>query len=256
MDASVAFYDEFYAGAQGDSVFHKLLAAAMGAGWPEGSEQYSYLDRNALDWISSVLATVSGHGDIVDLGCGNGWLTTQMSRRSVRSLIGIDRSEGAIRTAAHRKDPADTRFLVGSFSQLPLQSSSIIAAVSLDSVQHAAELPRFVAELSRVCRNDAVLLFTSWTYREAIHALQKRHSLCRSMLPAGFRLCETRDLDPDLQMQFRLYSYAKANREALIAAHGAAFFESLMEEAMRLVPVRGEVAHMGLVFRFYGRSFG
>jgi len=214
-----------------------------------GTEQYSYIGHRALEWISSVLEGAGSEGDIIDIGCGNGWITCEISRRLKRGLIGVDLSTKAIDLANGRLDTNGTRFLVGSFYRLPIQPSSVTAVVAIDSIQHASEHSRLVGELSRICMSNAALISTSWMEIEDINALKESNSLCRLLVSSGFDLHGIRDLDPNLEMQFRVYAYAKANQAMVVADHGKAFLDSLMEEARRLWLLRGKVAHVGLFFR-------
>jgi ubiquinone/menaquinone biosynthesis C-methylase UbiE len=91
---------------------------------------------------------------IVDLGCSSGYLLEDLRRAEpYAQLIGVDLTGAGLR-AAHRNVP-DARLLQADVCELPLQDSSVDAAVSANLLEHVPSDELALAELRRVLRPGA-----------------------------------------------------------------------------------------------------
>jgi hypothetical protein len=70
--------------------------------------------------------------------------------------------------------------------------------------------------------------------------------LCIALSKARFKIEEVIDLDPSLNMQFRVYAYVHANRILLQKELGNTLLHSLMSEAHHLHPLRRTVGHLAV----------
>lgn len=94
--------------------------------------------------------------ELLDAGCGCGPITMSMAR-GVRRITGVDISEAAVRLAqrtAERRGIANARFLAGDLAHLSslVEEQSFDAAYCLDTLEHAEDFPRILAEVRRALR--------------------------------------------------------------------------------------------------------
>jgi hypothetical protein len=98
--------------------------------------------------------------DVLDLGCGGGFLAEELARRGAR-VVGLDPSQGAISAAARhaRRADLDIRYVVGAGESIPLSDASCDVAACVDVLEHVADLMLVIAEVRRVLRRDGLFLF-------------------------------------------------------------------------------------------------
>ena len=92
--------------------------------------------------------------DIVDIGCGEGYLTLEAARWA-RSVIGIDRSGEVLERAtalARRRRVSNVTWKKGDFRKLPVKDESIDVALLSQSLHHAADPADALSEAIRVLR--------------------------------------------------------------------------------------------------------
>jgi ArsR family transcriptional regulator len=98
--------------------------------------------------------------DVADIGCGEGYLTLEAARWA-RSVIGIDRSESVLASAkelAARRQVTNVLWKQGDLERLPLRDASVDVAVLSQSLHHAGDPERAVAEAVRILRPGGKLL--------------------------------------------------------------------------------------------------
>jgi 2-polyprenyl-3-methyl-5-hydroxy-6-metoxy-1,4-benzoquinol methylase len=237
-------HDRIYSAIARSPLFHRLLANVMGADFPTGSTQYSFVGLTALRWIADRLNAASP-GHCIDVGCGDGSLTQWLCELSARPLTGMDVSAKAIELAVSRaRDGCD--FAVADFCRMPLPDGSVRVVTALDCVQHAPTPAHFAAELSRVCTPGASVLFTHWMPLLLADELADRDPLCSALRDHGFRVEEVLDIDPGLTRQFQVYALVHSNQEWVRRELGHELYESLMFEARHLHTRRGRVGHLAV----------
>lgn len=105
-------------------------------------------------------------GSILDVGCGNGRLTTFVSDE-VR-YTGVDNAENIIKIAQKQYGSATRDFVVASMTKLPFGDNSFDCVVACASLHHIpgydAQL-QSLQEMRRVLKTDGFLVFTVWNLR-------------------------------------------------------------------------------------------
>lgn len=98
------------------------------------------------------LVTLAGR-DVVDVGCGDGWLTRAMTKRGAR-VIGIECGEAALARARAAPPAGGERYLFGHGEALPLPGGSADLVVYFNSLHHVtvAVQPAALREAARVLR--------------------------------------------------------------------------------------------------------
>ena len=92
---------------------------------------------------------------IVDIGCGPGYLTVELSRAvgEAGEVIGVDPSADMRRAAASQCDGfPNVRILDGTASALPLDDASADRAASLQVFEYLSDIPGALVEIRRVLR--------------------------------------------------------------------------------------------------------
>jgi len=98
--------------------------------------------------------------DVADIGCGEGYLTLEAARWA-RHVIGIDRSDEVLERAkalALRRHVDNVEWKKGDLGRLPLRDESVDVALLSQSLHHASDPERAIAETLRVLRPNGRLL--------------------------------------------------------------------------------------------------
>jgi SAM-dependent methyltransferase len=99
--------------------------------------------------------------DVLDIACGVGYGSRYLLDHGAASVTGGDISPDAIEYAKRRYATSRTSFTVMSADDIPLSSSSMDCAVSMETIEHVPDAERFLAELRRVLRPGGTLLIST-----------------------------------------------------------------------------------------------
>ncbi|MBN1587372.1 MAG: ubiquinone/menaquinone biosynthesis methyltransferase [Candidatus Omnitrophica bacterium] len=130
-------------------------------------DQFNSLASFGLDraWRRTLIRRLPGHCDILDLGCGTGVLTSQVSERPGASgrVLGVDISADMLRCARRNQtrvpSPLASTLLRASGADIPVVSASfdrVISAFVLRNVR--SQMPRVLDEVFRVLRPHGQVL--------------------------------------------------------------------------------------------------
>jgi SAM-dependent methyltransferase len=98
--------------------------------------------------------------EVVDIGCGEGYLTVEVARWA-RRVMAVDRSAAVLARAkalAGRRRAANIVFKRGELEKLPLDSASVDVAILSQALHHAADPGQAMAEAARVLRPGGKVL--------------------------------------------------------------------------------------------------
>ena len=115
--------------------------------------------RSWAAW-SRALAHLLPAVEVVDIGCGEGYLTIEVARWAKR-VIAIDRSAAVLARAkalAGRRRAANITFKRGELEKLPLDSASVDVALLSQALHHADVPADALAEAVRVVRPGGQVL--------------------------------------------------------------------------------------------------
>jgi malonyl-CoA O-methyltransferase len=119
----------------------------------EASLDESHFPSTIDPRIQHVQALLKFFGDlsdkwVLDAGCGKGRFARALLERNPSARItGLDLSEEMVRMAPHRINR-----VAGSMNELPLANSAFDAVYATESLEHAVDIERAVAELCRVLK--------------------------------------------------------------------------------------------------------
>jgi SAM-dependent methyltransferase len=165
MDPIVAGYDAVHAHSASRSLRRIWREQVLGPEYPDGFEHLSFLTFPELRRMAAELA-LTGHGMLVDLGCGGGGPGIWIARESKGRLVGVDASRAALVNArAQTRElglTSTSGFVRGRFEYLALRTESAEAVMSVDALQYGASKHQVFTEIARILPAGGRLVFTAF----------------------------------------------------------------------------------------------
>jgi 2-polyprenyl-6-hydroxyphenyl methylase/3-demethylubiquinone-9 3-methyltransferase len=111
-------------------------------------------------WIASEIARALGSrsGDVLDVGCGGGFLSNHLGSLGHR-VTGLDASRDALAIASRHDDTGLVRYQQGDALQLPFGDASFDAVCAMDFLEHVENPERVIAEAARVLKPRGLFFF-------------------------------------------------------------------------------------------------
>lgn len=143
------------------------------AAWNEMAPQWAEAGRRSwstdeITWGETavpeaavrVLPDVVGR-DVVELGCGTGYISAWLHRREARLVVGVDPTEGQLATARTLQAEIGPTFplVQASGEQVPLRDASFDLVVSEYGAAIWADPDRWIPEAARLLRPGGELVF-------------------------------------------------------------------------------------------------
>jgi len=128
----------------GTKRFHRMLANQV-------HPRLTYFDRIAPDWKGL---------DVLDLGCGGGFMAEPLSRRGAR-VTGVDPSAASLEAARKHAQSQGLNIVYreGKGEAIPLESGSMDRIICVDVLEHVQDLDKVISEIRRVLRPQGLFLF-------------------------------------------------------------------------------------------------
>ncbi len=127
---------------------------ALWEGVPAGLEPPYMTPR-----LAYLLAHVPAGARVLDVGCGEGRFTTELTRAG-RRAVGIDVAEEPLRRARLRAPGIDVQ-LVPAHGPWPLEDVSFDALWAGEVIEHVADTAGWLSEVRRVLRSGGVLVLST-----------------------------------------------------------------------------------------------
>jgi ArsR family transcriptional regulator len=127
--------------------------------YPHGDTRQMLPGRSWAAWART-LGELLPPLDVVDIGCGDGYLAVEAARWA-RHVTGVDRSDDVLERAkalATKRRVTNVEWRKGDLSRLPLRDASHDVALLSQSLHHASDPERAIAEAVRVLRPSGRLL--------------------------------------------------------------------------------------------------
>jgi len=146
-----------------------ILRARDEGSWPAaiaGEMERHYSPGRTWQAMVHGVAALLELGDVLDVGCGDGWSASLLAPRS-RSYVGVDRSQRVIAAAERRtaevacQSGAAPRFREADMEALPMAGASFDTVLLFHVLPHAEEPARALAEAARVLRPGGRLAVTT-----------------------------------------------------------------------------------------------
>jgi SAM-dependent methyltransferase len=96
----------------------------------------------------------------LDLGCGDGRFTAELSHAGAGTVTGVEVAESALQRASNREPGLDLR-LAPVDGPLPLADASLDLVWASEVIEHIADTARWLAEVRRVLAPGGRLLITT-----------------------------------------------------------------------------------------------
>lgn len=125
--------------------------------------------------IDNIIKISPDKTNVLEVGCGGGILSEEFSRMGY-NMTGIDPAEKSVKTAIDHAagNNLTIKYLTGSGENLPFQSDTFDVVLCCDVLEHVQDLPKVIAEISRVLRTGGVFIYDTFnrTYFSKISTIK------------------------------------------------------------------------------------
>jgi SAM-dependent methyltransferase len=99
---------------------------------------------------------------ILDVACGEGYGAYLLARAGAAEVVGVDVSEAAVEKARATFQHPNLRFVVGTGETLSelFPSGHFDMVVSIETIEHVADVDRFLREILTTCRPSPLIVMT------------------------------------------------------------------------------------------------
>jgi len=206
-------------------IAQRVWREVYGSEYPEGVEPYSHVSRSELARFCVEVGVDQGN-HLVDLGCGRGGPGLWVAAHTGARLTGVDIAASALKASEQRASMLGlanrSKYVLGSFDALPLESASADAIMSIDALLFAPDKQAAVVEMARVLCHRGRLVFTTWDYHSQPVGRPPQVDDHRPLLnAAGFEVKVYEETEDWLGRQSRTAAGLLAAAEELAAESGS-----------------------------------
>jgi 2-polyprenyl-3-methyl-5-hydroxy-6-metoxy-1,4-benzoquinol methylase len=137
-----------------------------------GAYHWAEVDPDNCDYNPPLLARYqvmvkqvpAGRMRVLDVGCGDGYLSYLLCRRGIKWVVGIDADAAGVRLSRQKLQEQSCRAasqLVGSAYALPFADGSYDTVVMADVIEHLDDPCRCLGEVVRVLGNNGAAIFST-----------------------------------------------------------------------------------------------
>lgn len=149
---------------------------------PSGNSTDKYTSRNPLvrlmvaRFLREIDAAVSAAGprSILDVGCGEGFVTTRLARVASCPVIGVDLGDLRLREHWQRRAGASVSFQAGSAYDLPFADRSFECVCALEVLEHLERPLDAIEQLRRVATRALLVSVPREPLWRIVHLLAGR----------------------------------------------------------------------------------
>jgi len=174
--------DAFYREIWGEHVHHGV--------WHTGRESDLEAAENLVKIVAG-LGRVKPGVQVCDIGCGYGATAKILTRDHGANVTGMTISGVQLRYAnEHNSVPGRTTFLLRDWYENRLPDASFDIVLSVESLEHMADLPKFFSEAFRVMKPGGRLVCCAWMSCENPGAISRKlllDAIIREAQLAGIR---------------------------------------------------------------------
>ena len=149
----------------GQTAVNNDVYDTLGERWYEANDDPIALlraeSRTTGPWILEKMAQHFGNSkacDVLDVGCGAGFLSNRMARAGHR-VVGIDISQESLKVAQRHDHTETVRYELADAYNLPFPDASFDVVTAMDFLEHVEDPGRAIAEASRVLRPGGLFFF-------------------------------------------------------------------------------------------------
>ncbi len=161
-----------------------LVARERDCPWPEtvaGEMERHYSPGRTWEALVHGLVGLLRLGDVLDVGCGDGWTARLLAPRS-RSYVGVDRSRKLVEVARERALGA--RFEQADAQRLPFADASFDTVLLFHVLTYAERPEAVVAEAGRVLRPGGSVVALTLAHHEHLESTSAYGHLWPGFHPA------------------------------------------------------------------------
>jgi ubiquinone biosynthesis O-methyltransferase len=149
--------------------------------------------NNVINLLKNKIGSLNGK-KILDVGCGDGVLSYLVAKQGAE-VSGIGYSDIAIEFAKEKSKRLKIDFKQGSAYELPFKDNSFDAVISSDVIEHLEDVPTYLSEINRVCKNGGtVVITTPIKYTEIPldpeHVIEWFPNEFKNVISSQFKSCE------------------------------------------------------------------
>lgn len=131
--------------------------------WWDGSKRFQRILANQIQPRLRYFDSIAPRWkdlDVLDLGCGGGFMSEALARRGAR-VVGVDPCLSLLDVAREhaRSEGLSILYREGTGEAIPLEAHSVDRVVCVDVLEHVKDPVRVLTEVRRVLRPDGIFFF-------------------------------------------------------------------------------------------------